>query len=375
LLLTTGVAPQQIPPGLEARSAAWRGHLAGKKMLMVLDDAASSDQVRLLLPGAAGCLVLVTSRRRLTALEGAAPVSLGTLPPGEAADLFVRLADRPGLHPGHRPVGEVTGLCGCLPLAIRLAAAGLRHHPAWTVTDLAAELATARDRLAALQAEDLSVAAAFDLSHQDLTVSQQRLFRRLGLHPGAEIDAYAAAALDDTDLQATRQRLGELYDHNLIGEPTRGRYRLHDLLREYARALAAANDPADQQAAIGRLLDYYLHTAVAAGRHVAWRTSITGPSLPDTAPAWAPELRTYEEANDWLQIERTNLHACAGYAATHARPGHAVGIPAAISDFLLNEGQWDQAEPSARSRWPPRARPTIGRARPGPSTNWAPCRS
>jgi len=344
LLLTTGVAPQQIPPGLEARSAAWRGQLADKKMLLVLDDAASSDQVRPLLPGAAGCLVLVTSRRRLTALEEAAPISLGTLPPGEAADLLVGLAGRPGLQPGHRAVAEVTELCGYLPLAIRLVAAGLRHHPAWTVTDLAAELATARDRLPALQAEDVSVAAAFDLSYQDLTAGQQRLFRRLGLHPGAEIDAYAASALDDTDLQATRRRLGELYDHNLIGEPARGRYRMHDLLREYARARADDDSPADQQAAIDRLLDYYLHTAVTASQHVAWRTSITGPSPPDTAPAWTPELRTYEEANAWLRIERANLHACAGHAATHARPGHAVGIPAAINDFLLNEGQWNQAE-------------------------------
>ena len=280
LLLTTGVAPQQIPPGLEARSASWRGHLAGKKVLLVLDDAAGSDQVRPLLPGSAGCLVLVTSRRRLTALEEAAPISLGTLPPGEAADLFVRLAARPGLQPADAAVAEVTGLCGYLPLAIRLVAAGLRHHPAWTVTDLAAELATARDRLAAMQAEDVSVAAAFDLSYQDLTPGQQRLFRRLGLHPGADIDAYAAAALDDTDLQATRRRLGELYDHNLIGEPARGRYRLHDLLREHARALAAADDAAENQAAIGRLLDYYLHTAVAASRHIAWRTSIAGPPSP-----------------------------------------------------------------------------------------------
>ena len=288
LLLTTGVAPQQIPPGLEARSAAWRGHLAGKKMLLVLDDAAGSDQVRPLLPGAAGCLVLVTSRRRLTALEEAAPISLGTLPPGEAADLFVRLAARPGLQPADAAVAEVTGLCGYLPLAIRLVAAGLRHHPAWTVTDLAAELATARDRLAAMQAEDVSVAAAFDLSYQDLTAGQQRLFRRLGLHPGTDIDAYAAAALDDTDLQATRRRLGELYDHNLIGEPARGRYRLHDLLREYARARAAADDAADNQAAIGRLLDYYLHTAVTASRHIAWRTSIAGPPPPGPRAGLGP---------------------------------------------------------------------------------------
>ena len=267
LLLTMGVAPDRIPPGLEERSAAWRGHLAGKKVLLVLDDAAGSEQVRPLLPGTAGCLVLVTSRRRLTALEEATPLSLDTLPPDEAAALFVRLAGRPCLQPGQRAVVEVTEMCGCLPLAIRLLAAGLRHHPAWTITGLAEELSTVRDRLAAMQAEDISVAAAFDLSYQDLTPGQQRLFRRLGLHPGADIDAYSAAALDDADLEAVRRSLGDLHDQNLIGEPARGRYRFHDLLREHARALAASDDFAETQAAIGRLLDYYLHTAVAAGWH------------------------------------------------------------------------------------------------------------
>ena len=343
LLLTAGVAPQRIPPGLEARSALWRGHLAGKKVLLVLDDAAGTDQVRPLLPGSAGCLVLVTSRRRLIALEEAVPISLDTLSPGEAAELFVRLAARPGLQPGHRAVAEVARLCGYLPLAIRLVAAGIRHRPAWTVTDLAAELATARDRLAAMQAEDVSVAAAFDLSYQDLTSVQQRLFRRLGLHPGADIDGYAAAALDDTDLHATRRRLGELYDHNLIGEPVRGRYRLHDLLREHARARAATDGPAENQAATGRLLDYYLHTAVAASRHIAWRTSLADPPPPGTPPAWAPELRTEEEAIAWLGTERPNLHACADYAAAHGRLVHAVRIPVATSDFLHIQGYWNEA--------------------------------
>ena len=343
LLLTAGVAPQQIPPGLEARSAAWRGHLAGKKVLLVLDDATGSDQVRPLLPASAGCLVLVTSRRRLTALEEAAPISLGTLPPGEAADLFVRLAGRPGLQPADAAIAEVAGLCGCLPLAIRLVAAGLRHHPAWTVTDLAAELATARDRLASLQAEDVSVAAAFDLSYQDLTTGQQRLFRRLGLHPGTDIDAYAAAALDDTYLQATRRSLGELHDQNLISEPARGRYRLHDLLREHARTLAAADDAADNQAAIGRLLNYYLHTGVAASRHTAWHPSIADLAPPSPAPAWAPELRTEEDAIAWLGTERSNLHACVSYAASHGHLVHAIRIPLAMSGFLHFQGHWNEA--------------------------------
>ena len=154
------------------------------------------------------------------------------------------------------------------------------------------------------------MAAAFDLSYQDLTVGQQRLFRRLGLHPGTEIDAYAAAALDDTDLQATRRSLAELHDQNLISEPARGRYRLHDLLREHARTLAAADDDADNLAAIGRLLDYYLHTSVAASRHTAWHPSIADLAPPSPAPAWVPKLRTEEESIAWLGTERSNLHAC-----------------------------------------------------------------
>jgi tetratricopeptide (TPR) repeat protein len=351
LLLATGITPQQIPPGLPARSALWRGYLAGKKMLLVLDDAAGSDQVRPLLPGTAGCLVLVTSRRRLTALEGTTPISLDTLPPGQAADLFVRLAARPGLRSEDSVVVEVVRLCGHLPLAIRLVAAGVRHHPAWTVTGIAGELAGTRGRLVAMQAENVSVAAAFDLSYQDLAVPQQRLFRRLGLHPGTDIDAYAAAALDDIDLAAARRGLADLYEHNLLFEPASGRYRFHDLLLEHARALAAGDDTADQRAAVGRILDYYLHAAVAASRHTARRTFIAGqlPSvkpparLPKLPPARLPKLDAQEEAVGWLGAERANLHACVEYAAGHELHTYATWIPIAMSDFLHTQGYWNQA--------------------------------
>src|SRR5271165_6908503 len=196
LLLTAGVPTGQIPPGLEARMALWRDRLAGKQLLLVLDDAASSEQVRPLLPGAGGSLVLVTSRRHLSALEDATAVSLDTLPPGQAAALLVRLAGRAGLSPAAPAVAEITRLCGHLPLAIGMVARQLHHHPAWSVTGRAAELAAARDRLELMATENLSVAAAFDLSYADLTGDQQRLFRRLGLHPGAEVDGYTAAALD-----------------------------------------------------------------------------------------------------------------------------------------------------------------------------------
>ena len=245
LLLAAGVGARQIPAGLEARAARWRDYLAGKKVLLVLDDAAGHEQVRPLLPGTAGSLVLVTSRRRLAALEDAAVISLDTLTPGEAAALLARLAGRPGLDAGDAGVGEIARLCGYLPLAIGMLARQLHHHPAWTTAGLAAQLAAARDRLELMRAEDLSVAAAFDLSYQDLPADQQRLFRRLGLHPGPDIDAHAAAALDGTTVDAARRGLEGLYDQHLLTEPAHGRYRLHDLLREHAQALAAADDPAD----------------------------------------------------------------------------------------------------------------------------------
>src|SRR5215471_2687180 len=169
LLLTAGVAVQHIPPGLEARAGRWRDHIAGKKILLLLDDAAGHEQVRPLLPGTAGSLVLVTSRRRLTALEDAAVISLGTLSPAEAVALLARLADRTDLGSGAGPAGEIARLCGYLPLAIGMLGRQLRHHPARTGAELAASLAAARDRLAVMRAENLSVAAAFDLSYADLS--------------------------------------------------------------------------------------------------------------------------------------------------------------------------------------------------------------
>ena len=342
LLLTAGVGAQQIPPGLQARAARWRDYLAGKKVLLVLDDAASHEQVTPLLPGMAGSVLLVTSRRHLTALEDAAAISLDTLAPGEAAALLARLAGRPGLDAGDGPAAELTRLCGYLPLAIGMLARQLHHHPAWTAADLAADLTAAAGRLELMRAENLSVAAAFDLSYQDLTAGQQRLFRRLGVHPGTDIDAYAAAALDGTDLATARRHLDGLYDQYLLTEPARGRYRLHDLLGEHARALAFAGDPADAGAAAGRLLDYYLHTAAAAGQHIATRNTAVG-RAPPGGLAVAPQLSTAGQASAWLDAERANLHAATGYAAASGRPGHAIAIPAAISGFLFARGHWDQS--------------------------------
>ena len=239
-------------------------------------------------------------------------------------------------------VGQLAALCGYLPLAIGMAGRQLAHHPAWTPAGLAADLAAARDRLELMAAENLSVAAAFGLSYDDLDDGQQRLFRRLGLHPGPDIDAYAAAALDDTTLAQARRGLEALYDQHLITEPARGRYRFHDLIREHARTLAAADDPAARDAAATRLLDYYLHTARAASGHFPSWTNAEGPAPPGRPPASAPPVSTPRQAAGWLEAERANLHAAAGYAAATARPAYAVLIPAAMDGFLETRGYWDQ---------------------------------
>jgi tetratricopeptide (TPR) repeat protein/DNA-binding XRE family transcriptional regulator len=345
LLRAAGLGAQAIPAGLDARAGCWRDHLAGKKVLLVLDDATGHEQVRPLLPGTAGCLVLITSRRRLTALEDAAVISLDTMPPDDAAQLLARLAARPDVQPGETGVAEITRLCGYLPLAIGMLARQLHHHPAWTPPGLAAELAVARGRLELMHAENLSVAAAFDLSYQDLTAGQRRLFRRLGLHPGPDIDAHAAAALDGTSLATARRNLAAIYDQHLISEPASGRYRLHDLLREHAQALAAADDPAAREAAVGRLLDYYLHTALAAEKHIPSKNKSPAATVlpPARPPDCAPPVSTQRQAAAWLEGERANLHAATGYAAANELPVYAMLIPAAMASFLGVRHYRDQA--------------------------------
>jgi tetratricopeptide (TPR) repeat protein/transcriptional regulator with XRE-family HTH domain len=343
MLLTAGVAAAAIPPGLEARAARWRDHLAGKKILLVLDDAAGHEQVTPLLPGTPGSLVLVTSRRRLTALDDATVISLDVLPPAEAAALLARLAARPGVRAGDAAAGQLTRLCGYLPLAIGMLASQLRHHPTRGCAQLAADLAAARDRSAVMRAENLSVAAAFDLSYADLTSGPQRLFRRLGLVPGPSFDGYAAAAVDDISVDTARRHLEDLYDQHLVTESVPARYQLHDLLREHARALAAADDPADRDAATGRLLDYYLHTAWAAGQHIPGWYATARLTPQGRPPGDAPDLSTPGQAADWLEAERPNLHAVVGYAAASGWHLHAVQIAAAMGGFLAVHGHWDQA--------------------------------
>jgi tetratricopeptide (TPR) repeat protein/transcriptional regulator with XRE-family HTH domain len=347
LLLAAGVAPARIPPSIEARMALWRDRLAGQQLLLVLDDAVGSEQVLPLLPGSSGSLVLITSRRHLSALEDATAVSLDTLPPEEAAGLLVRLAGRPGLGTGDPGVREITRLCGYLPLAIGMVARQLRHHPAWSAVGRAAELAAERDRLELITTENLSVAAAFDLSYADLTGDLQLLFRRLGLHPGTEVDGYAAAALHDADLAAARRGLDALYDQYLLAEVAPGRYRMHDLIREHARALAGRLDPdRDRDGATTRLLDYYSSAAARADVFISRQIRPGGPA-PATAdgavPAAAPVLADGAQALAWARAERASLLACLDLAIGAGLHARVTALAAGLAGLLRHDGPWAEA--------------------------------
>jgi tetratricopeptide (TPR) repeat protein/transcriptional regulator with XRE-family HTH domain len=344
LLLTIGVPAGQIPAGLEARTGLWRDRVAGRPLLLVLDDAADSEQVRPLLPGAGGSLVLITSRHRLSALEDARTISLDTMPPEEAAGLLVRLALRPGLTSADPAVAEITRLCGYLPLAIGMLARQLCHHPAWSPAGRAAELAAAVDRLELLATENVSVAAALDLSYADLSKDQQRLFRRLGLHLGTDIDSYAAAALDGADLEAARRGLEALYDQYLLTEPAQGRYRMHDLIREHGRALANRLDPEDDRdQATGRLLDYYQHTAARADALIARQARHAQAPAAGSIPAAVPALADREQSLAWARAERASLLAYLDDATAADQHARVIALTAGLAGLLRNDGPWAEA--------------------------------
>jgi tetratricopeptide (TPR) repeat protein len=352
LLVSAGVSAAQVPPDMEARSRLWRSHLTGKRVLLVLDDAADSDQVRPLLPASAGCVALITSRRHLTSLEDARAVNLEVLTEPEACLLIARLAGRPQLSAADPSVIEIARLCEYLPLAIAMLARQLHHHPAREPADLAAKLAAARNRLELLRAENLSVGAAFRMSYADLTEDQQRLFRRLGLHPGTDIDTYAAAVLDDIGQVAAEQHLEALYDQHLVIESASGRYRFHDLIRQYARAMADTEPAAEQDAAVDRLLDYYVHAAQTADRRLTLYTrpdpgelvmcppSVTAASA--QPPVALPELLDRWHALAWIRAERANLLACLDYATKSGWNDRVVTLTAAMT-AVLRDGSWADA--------------------------------
>ncbi|ALG14818.1 hypothetical protein AOZ06_15710 [Kibdelosporangium phytohabitans] len=326
LLRAIGVSA--IPDDVDERAALWRTRLSGRRMLIVLDNAADTAQVRPLLPGTSACFVLITSRQRLAGLDDARVLSLDVLAPRDAVALFGRIIgdERRLAEPG--AVEEVLRLCGYLPLAIRLAAARLRHRPRWMVAHLAGRLRDQR-KLAELQAEDRSVATAFSLSYEHLDAAHQRMFRLLGLIPGPDFDVHPAAALGDISLPEADRLLEGLLDVHLLQQPSPGRYRMHDLLRAYAAQLAS-----DESATV-RLHDYYLHAAAVAMNLIAPQERHRRATVPpSTTPI--PTLTCYDDATDWLESERTNLLAVQDGRFTSL-------LSALIWRFLYIRGHHDEA--------------------------------
>jgi tetratricopeptide (TPR) repeat protein len=345
MLRALGVPGERIPSDLYQRAGLYRSRLADQRMVIVLDNAATEAQVTPLLPGAPGCVVLVTSRRRLAGLDHTHTLSLDTLSPHDAAALFRSTVSESSLT-GESPdlVAELVELCGHLPLAIRIAAARLRSHPTWDLAHLVRRLRDQRHRLAELSAGQRSVTAALDLSYQDLDVDLRRTLRLLGLHPGPDIDPYAAAALLDSSLARTGRMLEQLLEAHLLQEPMPGRYRFHDLIRAHAAHTAMREESGDgRRAALDRLLDCYRYTASVAVDVVYPYERERRPQVP-AAGTPAPELSDPAEAFGWLNSELPNLLAVARYASEHDRPVHLLHLSAILQRHLRSRGPYHDAE-------------------------------
>jgi tetratricopeptide (TPR) repeat protein/DNA-binding SARP family transcriptional activator len=341
-LRALGIPGDKLPAGTDDRAAMWRSWARG--VLVVLDDALKSDQVLPLLPSAPGCAVLITSRFRSLNLPGMLSLPLGTLPPADAAALFTRVA---GLaHVGDADaVARVLALCGYLPIEIQLAATLLRRHqPVWTIGDLIA-------RLHEVRAEDRGLTASLELSYRYLMPEQQRLLRRIALHPDRSFSGYAAAALaGDPRPSATERGLEALVDYHLIEEPARGRFAFHDLIWQYARHLGHACDPEqERRQAMRVLLDYYVRLAERADmaahplhRRMTVPAGMTAPNGSAAVPT-LPTLGTRHEGKRWVEAERSGLLHAARYASAHGFPQHAGLLAHLLARFLDAWGDWADA--------------------------------
>jgi DNA-binding SARP family transcriptional activator/tetratricopeptide (TPR) repeat protein len=347
-LRALGVPGPDIPAEPDERAARYRTLLAGRKMLVVLDNAGSVEQVRLLLPGTAACMTIVTSRDSLPGLvarEGAMRLDLDLLPAADAVSLLRALIG-PRADADPRAAEALAAQCCRLPLALRVAAELAAARPAVPLASLVGELADQQRRLDLLDAGGDAGAAVrnvFSWSYRHLAPAAARMFRLLGLHPCADLDRYGAAALTGATVQQAEDVLGALTRAHLTQLAGPGRHGIHDLLRAYARDLAASNDTTDeQQAALTRLFDYYLHTAASAmdtlfpgERHR--RPRISPPATP------VPPVTDSAVALAWLDAERPALVAVAVHTASHGWPSHATRMAATLFRYLDSGGHYPEA--------------------------------
>lgn len=345
-LRALGVPGQDIPAAVDERAAAFRSLLAGKRVLVVLDNARNVEQVRPLLPGSPGCMSLVTSRDALSGLvagDGASRLRADLLPLPEAIDLLKGLIGA-RVAEDRAAAARLAGQCGRLPLALRVAAELAAMRGGVALAELTAELANLQDRLELLETagdQRTTVRAVFTWSYEALTPAAARMFRLLGLHPGPDISAPAAASLAGLPAAEARRTLAELTAAHLLQELEPGRFSLHDLLRAYAASQAAAHeDGQHRQAALTRLFDYYVQTAARAVDLLFPAGADRGADAPAAA---AGEAADEKSARAWLDAERANLAAAASTAAEHGLPQHAIDLSAALFWHLDYGGHLSEA--------------------------------
>jgi tetratricopeptide (TPR) repeat protein len=325
----------------------YRSLLAGKRVLVLLDNARDAEHVRPLLPGSPTTLVLVTSRNQLPSLvaaEGARPLTLDLLPPADARRLLSGRLGDDRLTAEPRSVDELIDRCSRLPLALTIVAARAATNTRFPLEALAGELRDTRSRLDAFDAGDpaADVRAVFSWSYRTLSDDAARLFRLLGLHPGPDLAAPAAASLAGLPVPRTRALLAELARANLVAEAVPGRYGFHDLLRAYATDLAAEQDSEpERRAARHRMLDHYLHTAFVADRLQRPHRDViaVAPPVPGVA---VEHLADADRALAWFAAEHAVLVAAITLAAGAGHDAHAWQLAATIGDFLDRRGHWQE---------------------------------
>jgi len=348
LLQMLSVPAAQIPDTIGERAALWRADLSRRRAVVILDDAAGHDQIRPLLPVTGRCLILITTRRRLPDSEGTRTLTLDVLSVDEAVTLFRQIAGE-GAGKGGDGDGDgeqlaaAVGLCGRLPLAIQLAAGRIAQDSPPSLDGLIEELSQSPARLGSTGAASPEVIAAFDLSYGALEPDHQRFFRRLGISPCACLSLPAAAALGGCTLAEAEKAVATLLDCHLLARAPGGQFRFHDLIRGYAAVRAARDDPeAEQRQAVGRLLDYYLHTADRADR-VLHPLRHRAPVPVTQPPAAGPALGTQEDAAGWLESEWRNILEAARYAGRREWKQKCADLIHVLADFVEIKAYWDEA--------------------------------
>ncbi|MFD4789321.1 tetratricopeptide repeat protein [Streptomyces sp. NPDC058459] len=345
LLRLLGVDGKELPQDTDELIALWRAKARDRRMLVILDDAASSDQVRQLLPGASPTTVMVTSRRRLPGLPGVRSVPLDVLPQEDAIGLFVqRFGSRARTEESE--IADIVRICGHLPLAIEIAASRLLARPSWTTADLLRQLAADGEDLTELHDGERGLDHVFALSYRALTTEQQLVFRRTGLHVGTEFGPYAVAALTGLSPRAAERTLEQLLAQHLVSEPAPHRFTMHDLLRKYARSLNVNDhiESAEQsRSAMERVADFYLQTADRADRLAhPYRSRMT---LDIDHLSALPEITDGRTAEHWMIAEGANLLDTLDWVIQHRSDRQLALYIHVLAGFLATQGHLESAEP------------------------------